>query len=302
MARAAAKRNQGAKKAAGAVAPDQARARRKAEKSLEDQLFFNRLRGHAKWVFVLLAVVFGASFVFLGVGSGSSGLGDVFSNAFGGSSGASIESLQKKVAESPRSKTAVVDLAVALDRDGRTEEAIAAYRTYLESRPKDVEVLGNLAILYQTLAGVAANDVNAALREASLAAPGAQFRPGGGTLGDALGSFIDPLGQAASTVAEQRYREALGRFQAANTDALSVYKRLSALSPDEPSALFTYARAAEGAQQFKAAVAAYQQFIKRFPDDSLVTDARTKIKELKKQAAQQESSVQVPDLSGQTTG
>ena len=302
MARAAAKRNQGAKKAAGAVAPDQTRARRKAEKSLEDQLFFNRLRGHAKWVFVLLAVVFGASFVFLGVGSGSSGLGDVFSSAFGGSSGTSIESLQKKVAESPRDKTRVVDLAVALDRDGRTDEAIAAYRTYLESRPKDVEILGNLAILYQTLAGVAANDVNTALRAASLASPGAQFRPGGGVLGDALGSFIDPLGQAASTVADQRYQEALQRYRSANKDALGVYKRLSTLTPDESSAVLRYAQAAEGAQELTIAVAAYEQFIKRFPDDSLVTDARTRVKALKQQIAQKKLSAQVPGLSGQPTG
>jgi len=302
MARAAAKRNQGAKKAAGAVAGDQTRARRKAEKSLEDQLFFNRLRGHAKWVFVLLAIVFGGSFVFLGVGSGSSGLGDVFSNAFGGSSGTSIGSLQKKVAENPRDKTAVVNLAVALERDGRTEEAIATYRTYLASHPKSVEILGNLAILYQTKAGLAANDVNAALREASLASPGAQFRPGSGALGEALGSFIDPIGQAASTVAEQRYQEALQRYQSANKDALGVYKQLFAVSPDEPSALLRYAQAAEGAQQLKAALAAYKQFIRRFPDDSLVPDARTKIKDLKQQIAQQASSIQVPDLQGQPTG
>ena len=302
MARAAAKRNQGANKAAGQVAGDQTRARRKAEKSLEDQLFFNRLRGHAKWVFVLLAFVFGASFVFLGVGSGSSGLGDVFSNAFGGSSGTSIESLQKKVAENPRAKAAVVNLAVALDRDGRTDEAIAAYRTYLDSKPKDVEILGNLAILHQTVAAAAAADVNAALRDANLAAPGAQFRPGNGKLGDALGSFTDPLGQAASSVAEQRYQEALARFQAANRDALGVYKRLSALSPDEPSALLRYAQAAEGAQQLNVAVAAYQQFIRRFPDDSLVADARTRIKDLKQQIVQQALTSQLPSLPSQTTG
>ena len=36
----------------------------------EDTLFFNRLRTHAKWVFVLLIIVFGGGFIFLGVGSG----------------------------------------------------------------------------------------------------------------------------------------------------------------------------------------------------------------------------------------
>jgi tetratricopeptide (TPR) repeat protein len=249
---------------------------------------------------VLLAIVFGASFVFLGVGSGNGGLSDVFSSVFGGSSGTSIEALQKKVAESPRAKQPVVDLAVALERDGRTEEAIAAYRTFLDSSPKDPDVLGNLAILYQTQAAISAGDVNAALRELSLASPGAQFRPGAGALGDALGSFVDPIGQTASTVAEQRYQEALARYQAANKDVLDVYRRLSTSSPNEPSALIRYAQAAESAQEFKVALAAYQQFIKRFPDDSLVRDARVRITELKKQIAQQGASIDLPDLQGQT--
>ena len=295
MARAAAKRNQGANKAARQVAGDQTRSRRKAEKSLEDELFFSRLRGHAKWVFVLLAVVFGASFVFLGVGSGNNNsLGDVFGSIFGGSSGPSIEKLQKKLAESPSNKVAVTDLAQALERDGRTDEAIAAYRTYLVSRPKDVEIISNLALLYQTRAAVAANDANLALRAASLAAPAAQFRPGGGALGRALGSFVDPLAQAESTGAESRYQEAAARYAAANKEALGVYKRLVALQPNEPTALFQYAQVAEAAGELKTAISAYTSFAKRFPQDSFASDVRKKITQLKQQAAQQANSVQAP--------
>jgi len=252
-------------------------------------------------MFVLLAIVFGASFVFLGVGSGSSsGLGDVFSTIFGGSSGVSVDDLQKKVAENPQDKTAVVDLAAALERDGRTDEAIATYRTYLAAHPKSVEILSNLAIVYQTQAGTAANDVNAALREASLAAPAAQFRPGSGALGQALGSFVDPISQTASTAAEQTYQEALARYTAANKDALGIYRQLSKLAPNDSSALLRYAQAAEAAQELKAASAAYAAFIKRFPNDSLVTDARKRLKELKKQIAQQAASVQVPSGTGPT--
>ena len=46
-------------------------------------MFFPKIRAHAKWVFVLLAIVFAGSFVFLGVGSGSSGLGDLLSGVYG---------------------------------------------------------------------------------------------------------------------------------------------------------------------------------------------------------------------------
>jgi len=38
---------------------------------VEDTMFFPKLRAHAKWVFVLLAIVFASSFIFLGVGSGT---------------------------------------------------------------------------------------------------------------------------------------------------------------------------------------------------------------------------------------
>jgi tetratricopeptide (TPR) repeat protein len=250
-------------------------------------------------MFVLLAIVFGASFVFLGVGSGSSsGLGDVFSTIFGGSSGVSVKSLQKKVAENPSDKAAVVDLAAALQRDGRTAEAIAAYRTYLDSHPKSVEILSNLAILDQTQAGVAANAAIAAQRQLSLAAPAAQFRPGSGILGQALDSFIDPISQAASTAAEQNYQQALARYTSANKDALGVYKQLSTLAPQDSSALLRYAQAAEAAQDLKVATAAYAAFIKRFPNDTLVPDARKRLKALKKQLAQQAATAKVPSTSG----
>ena len=66
-----------------------------------------KLRAHAKWVFVLLAVIFAGSFVFLGVGSGSSGLGDLlqgnWGDLFGSSSGnsAQVEKDQKRIEQEP---------------------------------------------------------------------------------------------------------------------------------------------------------------------------------------------------------
>ena len=58
----------------------------------QEELFFQRLRDHAKWAFVLLAVVFALGFVFFGVGSGSTGISDALQNAFnfGNKGGSSI--------------------------------------------------------------------------------------------------------------------------------------------------------------------------------------------------------------------
>ena len=67
----------------------------------EKQLFFGKIRRRTKWVFALLAVVFAASFVFLGVGSGGGALSDLwngrFGDLFGGSSGPTVDGLIKKV-------------------------------------------------------------------------------------------------------------------------------------------------------------------------------------------------------------
>ncbi|MDX6507756.1 MAG: hypothetical protein QOG06_2400, partial [Gaiellaceae bacterium] len=46
------------------------RRKKPAAPSWEEQLFFSRLRRHAKVIYVLLALVFALGFVVLGVGSG----------------------------------------------------------------------------------------------------------------------------------------------------------------------------------------------------------------------------------------
>ena len=68
-----------------AVAP--ARRRGTTAPSIEDTMFFPRLRRHAKWMFVFLALVFGLGFVVFGVGAGGTGIGDIFRGS-GGTLGA----------------------------------------------------------------------------------------------------------------------------------------------------------------------------------------------------------------------
>src|SRR5919201_1781894 len=70
--------------------PRRSRPRSSTPTVAAQTMFFPRLRRQAKWVFVFLAVVFAAGFVFFGVGSGSTGISDLlqgnFANLFGGSS------------------------------------------------------------------------------------------------------------------------------------------------------------------------------------------------------------------------
>ena len=50
-------------------------AKRSTAPSIEDTMFFPRLRRHAKWMFVFLAVALGGGFVLFGVGAGGTGVG-----------------------------------------------------------------------------------------------------------------------------------------------------------------------------------------------------------------------------------
>src|SRR3954454_25296280 len=109
----------------------------------EDTMFFPRLRTHAKWVFVLLIVVFAGGFVFLGVGSGSAGLGDVlqgnWSDIFSSStsSSATIKKDQKLIKENPKNYEAYRELASAQAADGKVDDAIATLQQLKSVNPKD---------------------------------------------------------------------------------------------------------------------------------------------------------------------
>src|SRR3954464_479602 len=97
--------------------PSQPRRRRAGGGVSGQPLFFERIRRNAKWVFVLLAVAFALSFVLLGVGSGSAGLGDLlqgnFSGIFGGGGGASVSKAEKKIAKHPNDPTGYKELSQA---------------------------------------------------------------------------------------------------------------------------------------------------------------------------------------------
>ncbi len=247
---------------------------------------------------MFLAVVFGGSFVFLGVGSGNSGLGDVFSNIFSGSSGPSLSSLEKKVAENPRDATAVTDLATKLDSEGRTQEAIDTYRSFLSLAPRNVEALSQLAALYQKQAQEEALNVQAALVELQTSVPDTLFGLDPTTaLGRALARYRDPLTEAMSSQTQRRYAEAAARLDGAVDAALDTYKKLAALQPDDPTVLLQYAQFADQqARRPAVAIAAYERFLKRFPDDSSAPDVRKRLRELRKSAGQ------VPEKSTTATG
>ncbi len=152
-------------------------------------------------MFVALAVVFSISFVAFGVGSGSTGISDIFNNGLslfgsGSGGGSSISKLQKAVAKHPKQAQNFKDLATALETKNRNDEAIAALEAYTKLRPKDTAALSELAGLYLKQADTARAVAQAAQDAATPVTGGGLFGSSiaTGKLGQALAT--DPLVQA----------------------------------------------------------------------------------------------------------
>src|SRR6185312_2936878 len=155
----------------------------------EDTLFFNRLRTHAKWVFVLLIVVFAGSFVFLGVGSSGLGLGDLFNNITGGGGGGpSVSKALKATERNPKDAQAWKDLATAYDAKGDYPSALPAWQQYTLLRPKDADGLNLLAQDYGQQFQAQLTEAQNAQLEAQQGQPSTFGPPSDSPLGRALGS------------------------------------------------------------------------------------------------------------------
>ena len=117
--------------------------------SWEDQLFFSRLRNHAKWVFVLLAVVFAFSFVIFGVGSGLDRhrrRARRTSSAARSAAGRRSPSLQKKTVEHPKDAAGLARSGdEARSRTAATTRRSRRSTTLHGLKPKDADALRELA-------------------------------------------------------------------------------------------------------------------------------------------------------------
>ena len=264
----------------------------------QEQLFFQRLRNHAKWAYVGLAVAFVLGFVLLGVGSGSTGAADVLGNMFNfgsGGSGTSISKLQKKVDVSPKSAKAWRDLATALEQKQRTQDAVNALERYTALRPKDQNALAELASQYGTLATNYATDYSNAQTEAQqFSSPGAVFAPASTTpFGKAFAdptALQDPISSAVQSLASSKQSTAYTNFQNAQKSAETVYQKLSKLSPNDATTKIQLGQAAQAAGDTKIAIAAYQAFLKLAPTDPLAPQVKQALKQLQTSAATPTSS------------
>ena len=281
MARAAVKAKQAQRAKAQPAKSVVRRGRRKhaGGGNPNQQLFFSRLRRRAKIAYVILAVLFAVTFAFLGVGSGSSGLDQLFSgiNIFGGGGGASVSKAQKEVQKHPTDPKSFRDLATAYEGKGDTANAIAALQGYTNLKPKDVKAWSEVAGLDMTQAQTLTTDYQNAYTAQQLAAPSAAFLPTG-KLATAIGT--SPIEQATATTANTATSTIAQNIGAAYNAAVQAYQKVVAIQPENSNAQFQLAQAAQTAGQSAVAVTAYKAFLKLNPTSSSASQIRALIKQL----------------------
>jgi tetratricopeptide (TPR) repeat protein len=253
----------------------QAAARRPP--SVESTMFFPRLRRQAKWVFVFLAFVFAAGFVFFGVGSGSTGLGDLLRGNFnifgsgGSTTSTAVKNALKRTQAHPKDPEAWRALATAYSGDGKLDQANKANEHLLKLRPNDTSTLQSVAGFYETRAQNKANEASSL--QAGLPA----------SIGTILGlSQTSQLGQALSndpttTQLQQKINAAITAENSALQKDTATYKRLAKLQPDDVNTQFHYAQLADLTGDAPSAVKAYQRVVRLAPKDPAAQQARQRI-------------------------
>ena len=244
-------------------------------------MFFPRLRSQAKWAFVFLILIFGGGFVFLGVGSGGLDLGQLIRDAFGnsGSSGASVSEAQKEVQQHPFEASARRDLANALEKKGRVDEAIDSWIQYTRLRPRDVTALRHVGQLELGQADRYFRQAQLAALAQQQAGLGSPFTPSStDKFGQAVGT--DPISQAMSTKASKQLQDASAKYQTAAGKAVATYQAIVKIQPNDQQALFSLAQAADTLGQRPVAIRAYKKLLTFKLDPATAAQVRQRVQTL----------------------
>jgi tetratricopeptide (TPR) repeat protein len=251
--------------------------------AIEDTMFFPRLRRHTKWMFVLLAVVFGLGFVLFGIGAGGTGLGDLFRDKNGGGSGTNAKKALEATQQRPRDPQAWQALAEVYRTNGDADKAVAAQLRYTELAPKDADGFRTLSADYFVQARQRATEAqNAQITEAY---SGRVSPAGQGPLLNGQPLFASPLGSISSGTASSTYQTAVEAYQSALDNAVSASKKVAALSPNDPNVQSELAANALQANDTTTAIIAFRRYLKLAPDSSDAPLIRQQLKQLLAQSA-----------------
>jgi regulator of sirC expression with transglutaminase-like and TPR domain len=248
---------------------------------IEHELFFTKLRRQAKWLFVLLAIIFGGSFVVFGVGSEvPGGIADVLGGPRGDGGIPSVSDAREEVEERPNDPEALRQLATALQAEGQNREAIQTLERLTAIAPRDDSALRELATLYLARATTLRQRAQEVQARAQLLVPDESFMPPADTeLGRALNER--PISDAVRMEAQQEFTQIIQQLQEAYTRTKETYAAVAELTPNDPTIQLQLADAALNAGDSETAIAAYEQFLELAPNDPSAELVRQEVERLR---------------------
>ena len=288
MARADRRRGARAKQASGPAA----HVRNVNQQNIEDTMFFVRIRKHAKWMFVFLAVIFAGGFVIFGVGANNAGtgIGDILQGSGGSDGVASVSDARERVAERPEGcRRAARARDRAPDRRANDEAIEEPHRVHVappQGRGRAARARRPLPDEGQS--AFSADAQNAQTR-GGLPQPRIDVR----RAAEAGHRRRRPSARIRSPPRSRRRRTRRStprsrRPQTPYAQAVTTYERLVKVAPRDPQVQLELAQAAEQVRDYPRAIAAYRRFLVLAPDDASAEIVKAQIKQL--QAALQPST------------
>jgi tetratricopeptide (TPR) repeat protein len=259
-------------------------------------IWIRERKGWVGGVFVVMVVIFGASFVIGGVGSGNNAsLSDIFGNSGGSSASttptaSSVGSLEKKVKAQPTSAQAWRDLANAYASATQPSDEARAWAKVNELKPGSLDTLSRLAAAQSQVANNNTSQAQQLQQSGLTQAPGNDSTFSGGTLGTLS---EDPVTQAqAAADSEQQsklltqastYAKTANTWWKRSTSTYGKIVKLPAFAKNDLAATIwlNYGSAAQIARDTKTAIKAYDSFLKLAPDDVNAPQVKSVLKQLK---------------------
>ena len=252
-----------------------------------------RMRKNGKWVFLALAVVFGITFVFAGVGTSGPSLVDLIgqnndsSPTTTAADSSAVQKAEAATKASPEDPQVWIDLAQAEVAAGQLDKVPAAAKQAATLAPKDATVQAAIADVYLAQAAAALQKAQTMYAEAQ----------GGGTVNGrsavpqqvipGQSSGATPFQTAQESIASAKFSDVSAKVSPLQTEASDAYKAaveaqtiVTELNADDPAAWFRLGQIATAANDTTGAIAAYERFIKLAPDDPLTSKVKDEIKRL----------------------
>jgi cytochrome c-type biogenesis protein CcmH/NrfG len=252
-----------------------------------------RMRKNGKWVFLALAVVFGITFVFAGVGTSGPSLVDLIgqnndsSPTTTAADSSAVQKAEAATKASPKDPQVWLSLAQAEVAAGQLDKVPAAAEQAAELAPKDATVQAAIADVYLAQAAAALQKAQTMYAEAQgggmvngRSAVPQQVIPG-------QSSGATQFQTAQESIASAKFSDVSAKVSPLQTEANDAYKAavtaqtiVTELNADDPAAWFRLGQIATAANDTTGAIAAYQRFIKLAPNDPLTAKVKEEIKRL----------------------